>query len=56
MRTRQQAILALAALLALSALAGCDPTGQPCNRAGDVKVYHGTSHTCVHKRDGLVWS
>lgn len=53
---KRAALLVAAAGLVLAGLTACDPTGQPCHRAGDVKVYQGTSHTCVQKRDGLVWS
>jgi hypothetical protein len=49
----RRAALGLVVLVAL--LAGCTPDGQPCHRAGDVKVQDGHSYTCTNKRGGLVW-
>jgi hypothetical protein len=53
---KRAALILAAAVAALGLMAGCDPSGQPCHRAGDVKVDNGHAHTCVQKRDGLVWS
>lgn len=48
------ALVVLTALLL--ALGGCDPKGQPCRHAGDVRAERGRVYTCTQTRGGLVWA
>lgn len=50
-------LLALVAAggVTLALLAGCGPQGQPCGRAGDIKVVGGWGYSCVASRRGNTW-
>lgn len=52
---RRLLALAVAGGAALVLLTGCGPQGQPCGRAGDIKVARGIGYTCTAGTHGNTW-
>lgn len=52
---KRKVVIILTLTLAAWILAGCDPSGQPCNRVGDVKAQNGHNYTCVEKDGNPQW-